>query len=129
MNTQEVFNRVVKHLRQQGMRSMRIRDARPGAAGCAYRGDNGTMCAVGCLIADEHYNEWFEGTGVCAPDVREALFNSGVVTDKDTLYLLTSLQQIHDGAGTTGSPYSVDIERGLRALAASLGLAVPEVTP
>ena len=32
--------------------------------GCAYRGADGTMCAVGCLIKDEHYSTVVEGAAV-----------------------------------------------------------------
>ena len=31
------------------------RSMHEGEVGCRYRGDNGTMCAVGCLIPDELY--------------------------------------------------------------------------
>lgn len=32
--------------------------------GCAYRGLNGTTCAVGCLIPDEMYDPIFENKGM-----------------------------------------------------------------
>lgn len=48
------------HLTQQKARAM------GGSQGtsCRYRGDNGTMCAVGCLIPDELYHPHMEGSGV-----------------------------------------------------------------
>ena len=44
------LNKMYDHLIKQGRKST-------GAKwdGCAYRGDQGTMCAVGCLISDEEY--------------------------------------------------------------------------
>ena len=47
---QEVFDRVASHLLTQSARSLL-----PDGSGCAYRGANGRMCAVGCLIADYEY--------------------------------------------------------------------------
>lgn len=37
---------------------------RIGEALCAYRGDNGRKCAVGCLIPDSEYDPYIEGLGV-----------------------------------------------------------------
>lgn len=31
---------------------------------CRYRGEGGRKCVIGHLIADEHYNESFEGAGM-----------------------------------------------------------------
>lgn len=33
---------------------------------CMYRGKLGSMCAVGCLIPDDEYAPWMEGTGIAA---------------------------------------------------------------
>jgi hypothetical protein len=50
MNTmQEEFDAVVEHLFKQGRRSMNGRH-------CAYRGEEGTSCAVGCRIPDDYYD-------------------------------------------------------------------------
>lgn len=49
---QEVFDQVVSHLREQGRQSRKSLGDE-----CAYRGDNGLMCAAGCLIADDEYVE------------------------------------------------------------------------
>lgn len=55
MNTmQEEFDAVVAHLYKQGKKAM-------SGKGCAYRGENGTMCAVGCRIPDEMYDPKMEG--------------------------------------------------------------------
>lgn len=63
---------------------------------CTYRGENGLKCAVGCLIADEHYNADLEGSCVATGNVIDALEHSGVPTGPKTVELLTALQTIHD---------------------------------
>lgn len=91
MNKQEIFEKVCRHLATQNARSV-------GDSGdCAYRGENGTMCAVGCLISDECYNESLEGYTVCRSDVNEALYRSGVELDEDIYRTLEALQELHDG--------------------------------
>ena len=54
----EVFNYVIDHLRKQGERS--VADGQL----CAYRGAEGTMCAVGALIADDEYQFHWEGQAI-----------------------------------------------------------------
>lgn len=54
MNKQELFDKIVVHLRQQGKRSL---DAR---GYCVYRGDDNTKCAFGCLIDDLEYRPEME---------------------------------------------------------------------
>lgn len=53
---QEIFDHVAKHLLKQGRQS---RD--PDTGECRYRGPDGTMCAVGCLIPDGEYTPALEG--------------------------------------------------------------------
>lgn len=60
MTNQEAFNIIVRHMRQQGKRSMS--SDIPGM--CAYRGKDGTKCAVGALIPDEEYHPDMEGESV-----------------------------------------------------------------
>lgn len=60
MTNQEVFDKVVKHLRAQGRKA--VSDSM--AATCRYRTEEGLKCAVGCLIPDNEYNPSFEGYSV-----------------------------------------------------------------
>lgn len=53
--SQEVFDYIIKHLRNQGER------ATDNKNGCVYRSDRGLACAIGCLIPDSEYNEFMEG--------------------------------------------------------------------
>ncbi len=67
MNTQETFNKVVRHLLTQNKRSLddsflTQAEKNDGAEGaCRYRGPNGLQCAIGCLIPEELYERKMEG--------------------------------------------------------------------
>lgn len=52
---EDVFNAVVAFLNEQGKPSVN-----PTNGNCAYRGEHGTMCAVGSLIQDGEYDESYE---------------------------------------------------------------------
>lgn len=90
MTNQEIFDKVVAHLRQQKVRSVE------GNA-CMYRGPEGLKCAVGCLINDDAYSHDLEGKVAGAIEVRCALLASGVPADDgDTIDMLRRLQNVHD---------------------------------
>lgn len=111
MNLQEIFDKVVNHLREQGCRS-----SRPGSrAFCSYRGENGLKCAIGCLIPDNLYHPKLEGRSILSiikicDEIKDSpihvtakniLNYIGYVdkTDEEkhkTKLLLIDLQQIHD---------------------------------
>ncbi len=57
MNKTEIFTTVATHLIKQNAKASPVENDQ----GCAYRGVNGTMCAVGCLIPDEMYDPLMEG--------------------------------------------------------------------
>lgn len=72
---QQVFDQVAKHLIAQNKRSVLLK-----LGGCAYRGEGGTKCAAGCLIADDEYASNWEGSSWgdlvkagCVPRNHEAL--------------------------------------------------------
>ena len=88
MNKQETFDKVAKHLLTQNAKSV-------NGGRCSYRGAEGRMCAVGCLIDDEHYSPALEGCHVWFPDVRTALSKSGVPNEVVGT-LLDALKTIHD---------------------------------
>ena len=58
MTPQEIFDKVSVHLLTQGKRALSPKGR------CMYRGEEGTMCAVGCLLDDITYQPNFEGKGV-----------------------------------------------------------------
>lgn len=97
---QGVFNYVTAHLFKQGRLALSM-------GKCRYRGSEGTSCAVGCLIRDEHYSPYLEGVGIAsagatrAEQLQEAVARSlGVeALSPDMIKLLDWLQGDHDEAG------------------------------
>lgn len=95
MNNREVFEKVKAHLLTQGKRSMGPRNDETNTIRCAYRGDNGAMCAIGCLIPDELYSPTLEGHDSSHCDIRTVLAKAGFESiDKS---MLSVLQRMHDG--------------------------------
>jgi hypothetical protein len=88
MNQQEIFDKVVTHLRKQGQ------PAKNEDGECQYRTEDGLMCAVGCLIPDNLYREQFEGYLI------EDLFANNIAIQSflgvENENLLAELQIIHD---------------------------------
>lgn len=82
LSIQEAFSRMVTHLRAQGEKSATFE-------GCLYRGPNGTMCAVGCLIPDDEYDPTMENK--CVNNI--PLFHGW---DVYTQSMLEFMQGIHD---------------------------------
>ena len=119
MTNQEIFNKVYKHMLKQGRRS--LLNYMDGM--CAYRGNDGLKCAVGCLIEDENYFFGLERFSAHSVAVQVALAKSGVdnIHQGNTLELIGALQKIHDM--TEPSSW----ERNLKAVALNYGLTVPEL--
>ena len=100
MTMQEAFNKSVLGVVAQGHPSIEN-------GFCLYRGPNGCKCALGHLIADEHYHPGLVSTPEITPTLRQALEASGmdvggIDAEADMLNqvnLLTSLQIAHDCAG------------------------------
>jgi len=84
LTKQEMFDKVAVHLLTQGKRSTQ-------GTSCAYRGDGGLKCAIGCLIPDERYSRDLEGEAASTWPVREA---AGF--DISLSEFATALQQMHD---------------------------------
>lgn len=91
----EVSETIRDHLTKQNAQAFANGD-------CLYKSHDGKMCAVGCLIKPEYYNEKFEGRGVSDADIIEAVTNSvGLVVDRnaidDLAYgMLSGWQAYHD---------------------------------
>lgn len=86
MTDQELFDKVATHLLTQNAKSQESDGT------CAYRGENGTKCSIGCLIPDDKYDEDFEGkrVGSCA-ELREA---AGI--SQNQVSLAGALVVVHD---------------------------------
>lgn len=107
LTIRQVFAKVREHLLAQNKQSFGNSPRNAGV--CAYRGQDGLSCAVGCLIADEHYDDSFEGYVLHVTDeaspfqrlavrrLRRALSRSGVpVSAPKVMDLLVDLQNLHD---------------------------------
>ena len=95
MLMQQIYDQVATHLLKQNSTCMRT-DLDGGI--CAYRGEEGKMCAVGCLIKDEFYDVSLENHSIDNFNVVNAVklsldSNLSIVS----LYLLERLQTLHDG--------------------------------
>lgn len=88
MTKQEIFDKVVAHLRAQGGKALNENQM------CQYRARGGAKCAIGCLILDEHYSRRLEGKRAFSDLVVKALRKSGVPDEAGGL--LRDLQRIHD---------------------------------
>ena len=98
--SQETFDMVVNHLRQQNSKSVEldekgtIKTQWDGANNnpiCLYRSKDGKKCAAGAAITDEEYNPGMEGKNIGAVI---SLFNLERL--KAYEYLLLDLQRVHD---------------------------------
>ncbi len=111
---QQTFNKVVRHLRRQGVRSS-------DEGVCLYRGPDDTKCAVGCLIPDELYSPRMEG---CAANGFEmACF---LVLLGHDVELCDNLQSAHDFYMSGGCFEEQGLEWALECIAERHGLKVPE---
>lgn len=111
MQNQEAFDKVVRHLFTQKVKS----ELEDGGLYCAYRGNNGTKCAVGCLIPDDKYSFTMEMKTV----LRLVDNFPGILVGYD-LRLLNRLQQTHDSCKVS------EWETELRSLAVQFNLTFPE---
>lgn len=110
---QETFDKVVKHLRQQGIK------ATNSLGICLYRTKDGLMCGVGCLIEDEEYDPLMEGSLPSVVAEKSQLFKKDY---GDHLEFLQILQSVHDDT-------AVDKwEERLQEIATEYGLSFPSPT-
>ena len=91
---QTIFNKVAAHLLAQGRPSL----SAIMLGVCAYRGEDGLRCAVGCLIDDAHDHEALEGYTIWDKSVGQAVKNSLGLRHLParTADLLGDLQHLHD---------------------------------
>jgi hypothetical protein len=92
MNKQEMFDTVARHLFAQGKRSVTVKNDTVNV--CMYRGPEGTMCAVGCMIPDEMYSDLMEDRTVYSlfvdfPKIKEFFGD-------DNRHFLRGIQMVHD---------------------------------
>ena len=80
---QQVFDQVATHLLTQNKRSANEKGE------CMYRGPEGLKCAAGCLIADDEYEQVFEGNSW-------RWFMVGGRVSRNCSGLINNLQSCHD---------------------------------
>ena len=98
MELQQIFDTVATHLLTQNRKSTSGDATGQGCHG-AYRGDNGTTCAVGCLIPDNMYLITMEGQNIDNDAVWAALcpvIGANEYVKREKFDLLEDLQSVHD---------------------------------
>lgn len=94
LTAQEVYNIVRDHLLTQNKKSKKDIDGRQV---CAYKGENGLSCAVGCLIPDDVYTRNMEGKSVVCMDIYCPSMNLDLAGFfRKHSQLLGELQSLHD---------------------------------
>lgn len=92
MNTQNIFDKVAKHLLTQNTKCA-------DGLSCYYMMNN-LKCAIGCLIDEKHYYPDLEHLPASHIEVRQVLFKSNVIDNvilnNEIEKLLIDLQFIHD---------------------------------
>lgn len=103
LTRREVFDQVKAHLLKQGHRSY------SRVQGCVYRGKDGDMCAVGCLIPDDIYDMNMEGTDALGlfSDWDYEMEQCSLDQDEHGA-LLMALQAIHDQMDPEKWPAALD---------------------
>lgn len=100
LTNEEISKKIRDHLTQQRAQSLRG-NAYDGE--CAYRGEEGRMCAVGVLLADEDYSPDMEGCGIseCGADPRWVAISKALAARYGThidFFMLAEWQRYHDGS-------------------------------
>lgn len=108
MTPEQIFEKVSRHLFLQNEKSLDHHGQ------CAYRGINGRMCAIGCLIPDELYTPYLEGRNLNTIQARRRMWELvgmptwadqrwctiltalNIEPTADNHLLLCSLQRVHD---------------------------------
>ena len=104
-SAQEVFDQVVRHLNNQGMKASIN-------GGCRYR-DGHLKCAAGCFIGDDEYSSQIEGWSWLDLVRRESV-------PPEHADLISSLQFVHDRCELASWGEE------LRSVAGRFGLSYPE---
>lgn len=115
ISQEELFTKVCDHMMEQGAPAL-VEGA------CSYRGNNGTSCAVGCLITDEEYHSDMEGNDV------DSLIFDGLLPSRlhEHKRLLDRLQSCHDAAQyLTPEEVVPEWKARLRLIANEFGIKTP----
>jgi hypothetical protein len=138
LTKQEIFDKAVNGLAGQGfIRSRQTEDDEEvgeSRTKCLYRGLGGTKCAVGHLIPDDVYEEWFNSYGVnslpsnvlLAAGLAESSLPGDFESYRGVLvperYFIGNLQLAHDESETPA-----EMKSRLLSLGVKYSLVIPEV--
>ena len=89
MTKQEIFDKVITHLRKQNKKATNI------FGGCEYKNVNGLRCAVGCLIPDDMYDKKMELSSTVDGLFRDFLEIQKLLGKRNKDFL-TRIQVIYD---------------------------------
>lgn len=87
---QKIFNKVASHLLTQGEKSLSNNGL------CSYRGEEGKMCAIGCLIPKSRYKRTLEGKAAVLPVIKAIFPRNHMRAERLLGVFLRDLQIIHD---------------------------------
>jgi len=130
MTAQEIFDKVINHLLQQGGPALNYNYDDDHK--CRYRSNNGLKCAVGCLIPDDQYDPLMEGMGVIVTFPSSDPLNNWIAKYYEPhRHLLGALQSLHDNIGMDGPGFNwqTEILRGAADIANKFDLAMPRTQP
>lgn len=111
MDRQFVYDVVRDHLLNQNAKSI----SSDPSIGCAYRGEAGKTCAIGCLVPDELYKREYEGKAIA--DLPRSILRYLGADSEGGRGFLEELQGIHDDIDPTDwdvAFYQFALDRGLR---------------
>lgn len=126
MTPQEIFDTCADHILRMPKQARRMPDLQ-----CAYRGENGSRCAIGALIPDDVYRPWMDQFD--DPSILGILqgmphyFPDWMHTNRGLLF---DLQRVHDDDANWFT--RADLIDALKKVAKNHNLAptvIPEVTP
>jgi hypothetical protein len=108
LTVEPVLDRIATHLATQYGQS--LSHSAHQTTNCAYRGNNGTTCAVGCLISDEQLQGYGVKEGTAAselcPDLLEDLHDEYAPQSgaPEFTHALLCAQRYHDGGWAEAGP-------------------------
>jgi hypothetical protein len=112
---QAYFDFVMHKMIEQGRPSLSVMIH--GTRVCAYRGENGTKCALGFIIPDDLYSEEIEGKSL-----RDESVNQLKCFDGKDFVLLTTMQMAHDRASEDEKHFMDRFRNFMRSVANNFGL-------
>lgn len=124
---QKYLNKIVEFMRKQGKGSSVVDLDEPDGIACRYRGPDGTMCAVGCLLTDEQISKYGIEEGNSANSIdREVYKELGFVDIRQAKWFFGVVQEAHDEACLRGAEFLPAFESKARVIAEDYGLTYPK---